>query len=40
MRNAAYFALLQRHYPNEDGAQVLAQGRLGMNSLEWLLLFP
>lgn len=40
VRNAAYFALLQRHYPNEDGAQVLAQGRLGMNSLEWLLLFP
>lgn len=40
VRNAAYFALLQREYPNADGTQVLAKGRLGMNALEWPALFP
>lgn len=35
MRNAAYFALLQRQYPNDDGAEVLASGPLGPNGLEW-----
>lgn len=40
VRNAAYFALLQRQYPNDEGAQVLASGSLGMNALEWRLLFP
>lgn len=39
MRNAAYFALLQRQYPNDDGAAVLASGALGMNALEWRLVF-
>jgi hypothetical protein len=40
VRNAAYFALLQREYPNDDGAQVLAEGKLGMNAMEWPALFP
>ncbi len=40
VRNAAYFALLQREYPDDDGAQVIAGGKLGMDGLEWLLLFP
>lgn len=40
VRNAAYFALLQRQYPNDDGALVLASGPLGMNALEWRLVFP
>jgi hypothetical protein len=39
LRNAAYFALLQRVYPNDDGAQTIAGGNLGMNGLEWLALF-
>ena len=39
VRNAAYFALLQRQYPNDDGAAVLASGALGMNALEWRLVF-
>ncbi len=39
VRNAAYFALLQRQFPNEDGAQVIADGKLGMNGLEWLIVF-
>lgn len=39
VRNAAYFALLQRQYPNDDGAEVLASGALGMNALEWRLVF-
>ena len=40
VRNAAYFALLQRIYPDDDAARVLADGKLGMNGLEWLLTFP
>jgi hypothetical protein len=39
VRNAAYFALLQRIYPDDDGAQVLAQGSLGLNALEWTTVF-
>ena len=39
VRNAAYFALLQRVFPNDDGAQAIASGSLGMNGLEWLVLF-
>ena len=39
VRNAAYFSLLQREYPNEDGAKVIAEGKLGMNGLEWLVVF-
>ncbi len=40
VRNAAYFALLQREYPADDGAKVIAGGKLGMDGLEWLTLFP
>ncbi len=40
VRNAAYFALLQREYPIDDGAQVIAGGKLGMDGLEWTTLFP
>ncbi|WP_082797968.1 alginate lyase family protein [Collimonas arenae] len=39
VRNAAYFALLQRVFPNDDGALVIANGNIGMNGLEWLVLF-
>jgi hypothetical protein len=39
VRNAAYFALLQRVYPDDDAAQLLAAGGLGMNGLEWLAVF-
>ncbi|RYF04410.1 MAG: hypothetical protein EOO78_04395 [Oxalobacteraceae bacterium] len=39
VRNAAYFALLQHVFPNDEGEQVLASGKLGMNALEWTLLF-
>ena len=39
VRNAAYFALLQRQFPNADGAQVIADGKLDMNQLEWLVIF-
>lgn len=39
VRNAAYFALLQREFPSDDGAQAIASGKLGMNGLEWLVLF-
>ncbi len=37
-RNAAYFALLQKHYPNDDAAQVL-RDKLGANNFEFSLLF-
>lgn len=39
VRNAAYFVLLQQQYPNPDGADVIAGGKLGMNGLEWLFVF-
>jgi hypothetical protein len=39
VRNAAYFALLQRHYPNPDAAQLLEDPKLGMNDFQLLLLF-
>lgn len=39
VRNAAYFPLLQRYYPNPDGAQAVAQGGLGMDALEWGAMF-
>lgn len=37
--NGAYFTLLQRHFPNPDGGQVIANGKLGMNGLEWVAVF-
>ncbi|MFZ4876801.1 alginate lyase family protein [Janthinobacterium sp. Mn2066] len=37
--NAAYFTLLQRQFPNADGGQVIANGKLGMNALEWVAVF-
>src|SRR5450830_2039647 len=39
VNNAAYFTLLQRQYPNADGGQVIANGKLWMNGLEWVVLF-
>lgn len=39
IRNAAYFALLQRIYPDSAAAQVLQQGGLGLNALEWTTVF-
>ena len=39
VRNAAYFALLQRVYPDAAGEQVLQQGHLGLDSLEWTTVF-
>jgi Alginate lyase len=39
VRNAAYFALLQRVYPNDDAARLLDASNLGMNGLEWLAVF-
>ncbi|MFZ6862356.1 alginate lyase family protein [Undibacterium sp. Ji67W] len=39
VRNAAYFALLQRIYPNDDGAQAINSGINAMNGLEWTLVF-
>ena len=38
-RNAAYFAVLQNHYRDADAAAILAQGHLGSNSYELLMLF-
>ncbi|WP_300752544.1 alginate lyase family protein [Janthinobacterium sp.] len=40
VNNAAYFTLLQRQFPNADGGQVIANGKLWMNGLEWVVLFP
>jgi hypothetical protein len=39
VRNAAYFAVLQNYYRNADAAAVLAQGHLGSNNYELLMLF-
>lgn len=39
VNNAAYFTLLQRHYPIADGNAVIAANKLGMDALEWVLLF-
>lgn len=39
VNNAAYFTLLQRQFPNADGGQVIANGKLWMNGLEWVVLF-
>ena len=39
VHNAAYFALLQRIYPSDDGAKAIANGYNAMNSLEWTLVF-
>lgn len=39
VRNASYFPLLQRHYPNPAAAQVLAEGGIGANGFELGLLF-
>lgn len=40
VENGDYFALLQRHYPNPDGAAVLAKGGQGMSRFHLSLLFP
>ena len=37
--NAAYFALLQRIYPDGNAKELLEQGHLGMDGLEWLEIF-
>ncbi|WP_157786203.1 alginate lyase family protein [Dyella japonica] len=34
VRNAAYFRILQRRMPNDDGRAVIAQGHLGMDGFE------
>lgn len=39
IRNAAYFSILQKHYPNPDAGTVLREGKIGMNGLELLMLF-
>jgi hypothetical protein len=39
VRNAAYFSLLQHEFPNDEGRTVIAGGKLGMNALEWTVLF-
>jgi len=39
IRNGAYFALSQRIYPNDDGAQAIASGNNAMNGLEGTLIF-
>jgi len=39
VRNAAYFAILQKRMPNADGAAVLKQDGIKMNVLELLLLY-
>lgn len=39
VNNAAYFTLLQRQFPNADGGQVISNGKLWMNGLEWVVLF-
>lgn len=39
VRNAAYFALLQRIYPDDSAKDLLEQGHLGMDGLEWLAIF-
>ncbi|MBV1775381.1 alginate lyase family protein [Burkholderiaceae bacterium DAT-1] len=39
IRNAAYFSLLQRHYPNAEAAQVLNSMQLSHNGLEFGVLF-
>ncbi|MBC3869054.1 alginate lyase family protein [Undibacterium oligocarboniphilum] len=39
IRNAAYFSILQKHYPNPDADTVLREGKVGMNGLELLMLF-
>uniref|UniRef100_UPI003F490AF1 alginate lyase family protein n=1 Tax=Cupriavidus necator TaxID=106590 RepID=UPI003F490AF1 len=39
VRNAAYFALLRRHYPNSDAEKVLNEGNLGLDRYELGLIF-
>jgi hypothetical protein len=39
VNNDAYFLLLQRYYPNEDAANVIKGGKLGMDTLGWALIF-
>ena len=39
VRNGAYFALLQRIYPDDDAKELLEQGHLSMDGLEWVTLF-
>ncbi|WP_230659157.1 alginate lyase family protein [Psychrobacter sp. I-STPA10] len=39
VRNGAYFVILQRHYPNEAGANAIKQGDLKMDGFQLLSLF-
>ncbi|MBV7434695.1 alginate lyase family protein [Cardiobacteriaceae bacterium TAE3-ERU3] len=40
VENGDYFSVLQRHYPNDDGAAVLEKGGQGMDFFHLTLLFP
>lgn len=40
VENGDYFAVLQRQYPNDAGAKILAKGGQGMNGFRLSLLFP
>jgi len=39
VNNSGYFVMLQEHYPNQDGAQVIDAGKPPADALGWLLAF-